>query len=671
MKEYDIYTEEQDPNDESRFEFVNADDTDDDEEEKSHEKTVLVPDVIDMDTYFHKHYDKQLITELNELLADGSIAEKTGRDIVSERILPEECSVKTIRYWGESRETFYIDLEVRLELKVRSGNDTDTDFFWFYVIFWFCFDDVDEECSLHEFGLLENRKYLHYSWRLDKYLVPVFRRDEIEFYAPEIWKKYLPEAADNPEARYPDYLCNAMGLTVVYHRLSDRPHTRGIIFFEDGRLLTQPEPFNCRRKDPVEVQVKAKPIVLNSDTDSDYDYNLDLYHECIHYEWHYLFYKLQSMHNSDIEQLSTSKLTVKKDKASSGPVSFMESQARLGSYCLMMPKAFMLDTIKKLNAEYKPYARKKGYFDHDGFRFEYMIRMISGKYQLSKARIKARMKQLGFTAAVGALNYVDGRYITPFALSDPDNCKNGRDYVIDRKNVHALYKSNKKFRDLMQSGQFTFVDGHIVYNKTEAEDVIYTASGARLSPWANAHADEVCLPFDKKYTEAHKCRYTYRQMNSDEDLKNSMRFLSSAGTLSVKDAQKMKDRLMEDMPLSFHGALSYIMKGRVTVDDLKDRIPLSRNTILRLRTEERPSYELDQVIALCIGLNLPPWLSEILLDKAGLTVKRYGPKGYYGVILDCFYMDTINEVQKFLEDNGYPELRLNFDPEVEYGKSAS
>ena len=123
----------------------------------------------------------------------------------------------------------------------------------------------------------------------------------------------------------------------------------------------------------------------------------------------------------------------------------------------------------------------------------------------------------------------------------------------------------------------------------------------------------------------------------------------------------MKNQLMEDMPMSFHGALSYIMKGRVTVDELVKRIPISRSTLLRLRTEERKKYNLDQIVAICIGLNLPPWLSEILLDKAGLTVKRYGAYGYYGTILDCFYMDTIQEVQKFLGDNGYEPLELNFD----------
>lgn len=666
------YISEEEREEESRFEFVEVED-DDDEEEENHEKTVLVPNVIDMDTYFHKHYDKQLITELNELLADGSIAAKTGKDIVSERILPEECSVKSIRYWGESRQTFYIDLEVRLELKVRSGNETDTDFFWFYVIFWYCFDDVDEECSLHEFGLLENRRCPRYCCRLDKHLVPVFRRDEIEFYAPEIWRKYLPEAVDDAEARHPSFLANAMGLAVTNLRLYDRPHTRSVIFFEDGKIPVEPDPCISAQRDPdpIDVPVKANTIVLNINTKNDFDHSLDIYHECIHYEWHYLFYKLQAMHDSDIGQLPATRVTVKKGKPVSGPTNFMESQARLGSYCLMMPMSFMKDNIKKLKAEFKPYARKEGYFDHDGFKFEYIGRMMSEMYQLPKARLKARMKQLGCTAVNGALNFVDGRYITPFALSNPDSCKNGNVYVIDRKNVLSLYKSSKKFRDLMQSGRFSFVDGHIVYNNTEAEEVVYTASGARLSAWANAHVDEVCLRFRRLYTDEHKYRYTLGRMNSEEDLKKSMRFLDAAGSLSGKDAQRMKDQFVKEMPLSFHGTLSYIMKGRVTVDELVKRVPISRHTIIRLRTEERTSYDLDQVIALCIGLHLPPWLSEILLDRAGLSVKRYGPKGYYGVMLDCFYMDTMKEIQTFLEENGYPQLMLNFDPDVVYEDSAS
>ena len=66
---------------------------------------------------------------------------------------------------------------------------------------------------------------------------------------------------------------------------------------------------------------------------------------------------------------------------------------------------------------------------------------------------------------------------------------------------------------------------------------------------------------------------------------------------------------------------------------------------------------------LTFGLHLPPWLSDILLDRAHLTVKRYGPLAYYGIILDCFYMDTIQDVQEFVKNSGFDPLQLNFDAE--------
>jgi hypothetical protein len=44
-------------------------------------------------------------------------------------------------------------------------------------------------------------------------------------------------------------------------------------------------------------------------------------------------------------------------------------------------------------------------------------------------------------------------------------------------------------------------------------------------------------------------------------------------------------------------------------------------------------------------------------------VKRFGPYAYYGIILDCFYMDTIKDVQEFIQENNYDPLDLNFDAE--------
>ena len=626
-------------------------------------KTVFVPKVQNMDDYLIKHYKSYILQELNQRLANGQIEQLVGAPVRSERILPGECCFQRFNYWRINHCDLWVDIDLRLELKIQTDAGTDTDFYWFYVELWFSFAEDEEECSFDAIGKLSDKPEHEESWKLDKYLVPVLRRDEIDKYSEAMWEEYLPEAAKDGKLRKPRDLATKMGLAITNIRLYKQSHIKGIIFFRESKVMTQPDRLPGEREDPppCEVTVPAMTIVLNSHADSTFDFDLDIYHECIHFDWHYMFYRLQDMHNNDINQLRMTKKTLLKNRDISNPIEFMELQARYGSYGLMMPVTFMRETIAAMYKDAFANKRKNGNFDHDGRRYEVIARNISSEYTLSKARIRARMIQLGYSAARGSLNYVDGRYITPFAFSELENTSGNETYVIDRKTIVKLYNSDKSFQQIMQSGHFAYVDGHVVH--CDSANIMHTYEGARLSAWANAHIDRVSLRFTKVYSGDHSYQYTFGQMNSEEALKNTFRFLDLNGSMTIKEAERAKNQLMEEMPMSFHGALAYIMKGRMTVDELEKRIPLSRRQILRLRTEDRKAYELDQVIAICIGLNLPPWLSDILLDKAGLVVKRYGAYGYYGTILDCFYMDTIKDVQQFLNENGYPPLKLNFDAE--------
>ena len=61
---------------------------------------------------------------------------------------------------------------------------------------------------------------------------------------------------------------------------------------------------------------------------------------------------------------------------------------------------------------------------------------------------------------------------------------------------------------------------------------------------------------------------------------------------------------------------------------------------------------------MCLAMHLPPWLSRVLMEKAGFPVRSYGPRGYIGEILDCCFMDTVPEVQEYLRSCGYPELKI-------------
>ena len=67
---------------------------------------------------------------------------------------------------------------------------------------------------------------------------------------------------------------------------------------------------------------------------------------------------------------------------------------------------------------------------------------------------------------------------------------------------------------------------------------------------------------------------------------------------------------------------------------------------------------MDQVITLCIALQLPPWLSAELLDRAGLLLRRTKQHRAYRLILDCMFMDTLDTVQSFLRASGCEALKL-------------
>ena len=624
-------------------------------------KSVLVPKVQSMDSYFILHYKDYVIRELNEKLVNGELSDIAGMTICSERILPGECCFRHFSYWWINRCDFHILIDLRLQLQVDTPSGPDTDFISFYILLWFSFGHDDAECVLNEIGLLENAPDFEGYIRLDKYLVPVLRRDEVDRYTEEIWEHYDAEAVKDGKLRNPHVLASKMHLSVKPLNLYKSGNVRSTLFLCNSTVMVQPErePGEQEAPPPQPVEVPARTIVLNTRTGNGGNRDLDIYHECIHNEWHYLFYRLQEMHSNDARQLTMVRRNTLGDDKYSNPIEFIEWQARYGSFGLMMPETFMRKIITDMYMKAKDLKRKDGTYDHDGWRYDRIGRYIANNYFLTKAYVRARMLQLGYAVAKGALNYVDGHYITPFAFSDHGNAHGGETYVIDRRTVSQLYREDAEFQKIMQTGLFSYIDGHIVY--CESGNAIFSEGGTRLSGWANAHIDQVSLRFTRKYTRNHSYTYTFGSFNSEEAVKNTFRFLDLNGKMTIRDAEAAKTKLVEDMPMTFHGALAYIMKHRVTVDELVRRIPISRRTLLRLRTEERKSYSIDQIIAICVGLHLPPWLSDVLLERAHLSVKRFGPYGYYGTILDCFYMDSIEDVQEFLKNNGFEPLNLNFD----------
>lgn len=268
------------------------------------------------------------------------------------------------------------------------------------------------------------------------------------------------------------------------------------------------------------------------------------------------------------------------------------------------------------------------------------------------------MIQLGYVMAKGALNYVDDRYIDPFTFSVE---KGTGDYtfVIDKKTAFAEYTDNPVFRAYLDSGAFIYVDGHLCLN--DPKYVVFNSAGARLTKWANAHVDECCLRFISVYEQCGVAEYRFGTLNSDEEYNRHYLMLGDNDKERAKPVSfsEMSD-IVSSLPNTFHETLIALMKmKRMTIEQLAEAASMSEKTIKRFRSAERRDYMMDQVVALCIGLHLPPWLSCELTARAGLTLRDIPEHRAYRYILDCLFMDRTEDVQRFLKENKLEPLNLN------------
>ena len=68
---------------------------------------------------------------------------------------------------------------------------------------------------------------------------------------------------------------------------------------------------------------------------------------------------------------------------------------------------------------------------------------------------------------------------------------------------------------------------------------------------------------------------------------------------------------------------------------------------------------MEHIIALCVGLQLPPYISTPLLERAGHKIKTGEKDITYAHLLATHYQSPIFEFNEYLEAVGYPPLSGN------------
>jgi DNA-binding Xre family transcriptional regulator len=116
-------------------------------------------------------------------------------------------------------------------------------------------------------------------------------------------------------------------------------------------------------------------------------------------------------------------------------------------------------------------------------------------------------------------------------------------------------------------------------------------------------------------------------------------------------------QIIKELPRSFGSALVLLMeKKEYTNESLAETISVSSKTIQRMRNDSKQEYEINTVIAICVGLQLFPQISREMLEMAGITLKNTERDFVYSMIIDTFYKRPIGDCNELLISAKQPPL---------------
>lgn len=486
--------------------------------------------------------------------------------------------------------------------------------------------------------------------RLSKYLVPILSYEDMENMVLDMLRKYLGEQAIN--SFQPDgarNLAAAMGLTIMSVSLYKDHHTAAVLFLKESTVRAYAQKADDAQNDELECQeirIPARTIVLNCNRSDQGAFEWVVYHECCHYEWHSMFYEPQELHAADLRLLKYDEVE-KASTPAEKDIRWIERQAAFVGIAAMLPKPVFLPMVRKC---WKSVASSQ---ENIGEKYAHIIYSISSEKRLSKGSIKSRLVSLGASEAKGAFNYVDRKYIHHFAYNTSET-ESTDTFVINRSDFTTMYEQDEKFRDLISTHQFIYVDGHVCCNQPEY--VRQYGKELSLTSWALAHVDQCCLKFAREYHYDHSAGYQVGELKSDDEYNESYLTIHSLdiSNLSKQEIESKNAKYLASLPTTPAAFLTKLVKDRLKTEiALAATSGLSKSTINRMCNDEDFVYTIQEVTRLVIGLQLPPPLSSMLLELARFPRTAMVRYYQYQCIIDCLFMDDIETVVK-----AHPKLSL-------------
>ena len=524
-----------------------------------------------------------------------------------------------------------------------------------------------------------NRVDEYFNWKfekenaLDQFLVPYIYSVDLEEQANDYIDFYY-EYYDYEGYKIPlDIILEDQNLKYYYAEMSNDCFGR-IYFKEDKATIYEKDPITR-----VDLEVKDKvvdpgTILINRDKyflGNEGTKTLTIAHELIHWHLHKKYFDLlslldehKSMVSCEVEPGDISDDMTLAQKAHW----YSEWQANALAIRIAMPQKQMIRAFNEITPTLK------GNYKFTGDLVEELLRRVASLFDVPIFSAKLRARQLDFDDADGAFVYVDGVRYEPFWFTEGTLDKR-QTFILNQQSYNRLIQTNKELASLIESGKFIYL-GYVIcindpkYIKLRRIDDKYILT---LSDYAREHADECCLVFSwssnsylkqeyefygQAYLSKHVSAENYIEHTFDKDF--NLKSIQAADEikeavdmyLSVKEEDnKIMIEMLKEGCNDFPRTLVYHMdRKNITVEEVAARSNLSDTTIKNYRGG-KANPPIENVMAVCIGLNLKKPLAIDLLNKASYTLGDTKRGIAYNFLLD--YSDgTIEQWNDILDAFG-------------------
>lgn len=385
--------------------------------------------------------------------------------------------------------------------------------------------------------------------------------------------------------------------------------------------------------------------------------NSTITHEGIHRYTALFFFLLQKAHGHQYCSYMCKRRTEYQEAHTNWtPVDIMEMHANKLPGYLMIQERFGKPHAEKLLESYGG--------ERTIANMNRLIDDMAEYYHTTKTIARTRLLDFGFAEVKGIKQSANGMKI-PAYLS---TLAKDETYTIDESEAFREYKDNPRFRELLQTGRFIYVEGHYCLN--DPTYVVQDQFGYyHLTHEARTNMSGCCLVFKTKYhatvsvimngvmrkgggrgrKQLTYTRYDGKPATTDDGM-----------ALRAQIAKYMKES--ELITGDFNATTKSLMKSRgFTIEKLAAETGLSDETIKNMRNKPDRIFPIQEIVAVCIAMHLPYAISKEYLRVAPSKLLNTVDMWLYDYALNQWWDLPLRVVNRKLIEAGAAPLTNDVD----------